>query len=410
VTSTRRIRLRLFLLAAVLLGFMVIVGLIIIWVPDSDRPFSVEGREVTLLDPGFEFTLEEAFSGFDRPLYLTHAGDDSGRLFVVEKGGTIQVIGPDGETLDTPFLDIQDRVNSASSEQGLLGLVFHPDYESNGYFYVNYTGEGGTSHVGRFSVTDDPDVADPDSEFTLMTVEQPAPNHNAGQLEFGPDGYLYISWGDGGALGDVFKNAQNGETLLGALLRIDVDNVPEGEPYGIPEDNPFVDNEFFLDEIWAYGVRNPWRFSFDAETGDLYIADVGQGQFEEINVQPADSSGGQNYGWPITEGFSCYPSPQICKKTGLDLPIAHYNHTQGCSITGGYVYRGDVYPQLEGIYVFGDYCSGRIWGLQQTAQGGWQVLDFDQHPITLSSFGQDAENEVYAIGYGDGIIYRVGAR
>jgi glucose/arabinose dehydrogenase len=284
--------------------------------------------------------------------------------------------------------------------------VFHPDYETNGYFYVNYTGSGGHSYVTRFSVTDDPNVADPNSEYEIMMIEQPAPNHNAGQLEFGPDGYMYISWGDGGALSDLFNNAQNGSTLLGSMLRIDVDNASEDAPYGIPADNPFVDDDTFRDEIWAYGVRNPWRFSFDADTGDLYMADVGQGQFEEVNVQPASSSGGENYGWSTTEGFKCYPNPRICNRSGFTLPVAHYDHSQGCSVTGGYVYRGDDYPVLEGIYVFGDYCSGRMWGIEQTSQG-WQVLNFGQQQITLSSFGQDEALELYATSYTDGIVYRV---
>jgi glucose/arabinose dehydrogenase len=291
----------------------------------------------------------------------------------------------------------------------LLGLAFHPDYADNGLLFVNYTDRQGDTVVARFAVSDDPDQADPDSASIVLTVAQPAPNHNGGNIVFGPDGYLYIGLGDGGDAGDAFGNGQNGQTLLGAMLRIDV-SVGDGAPYSIPPDNPFTGDPGVLDEIWAIGLRNPWRYSFDRLTGDLYIADVGQNVYEEVNIQPAASPGGENYGWPIMEGQHCYPERASCSAEGLALPVIEYDHTQGCSVTGGYVYRGRAFPALEGVYLFGDYCSGRIWGLAPGGDGTWQVAELIQSGVQISSFGEDEAGEIYVLDMRGGALYQIAAR
>jgi glucose/arabinose dehydrogenase len=300
--------------------------------------------------------LQPVASGLERPVGIANAGDGSGRLFILEQVGRIRIVR-DGELLSSPFLDISGRVGSSASEQGLLGLAFHPGYAENGLFFVNYTDQQGDTVVARFSVSADPNRADPASEAQILTLPQPAGNHNGGHLAFGPDGYLYVGTGDGGGAGDQYGNGQNGGTLLGAMLRLDVDGA---QPYLIPAGNPFVDNPAVRDEIWALGLRNPWRYSFDRLTGDLYIADVGQNQYEEVNYQPADAPGGLNYGWPIMEGMHCFPADRDCARAGLTQPVVEYQHAQGCSVTGGYVYRGQEFPALTGIYLFGDFCSGRI--------------------------------------------------
>jgi glucose/arabinose dehydrogenase len=342
--------------------------------------------------------VEPVAEGFNAPTGIASAGDGSGRLFIVEKAGTIRVFDG-GSVLPEPFLDIHDRVNAGASEQGLLGLAFHPNYTENGYFFVNYTDGTGGTVISRFSVTDDPNRADPASEEVVLTQAQPARNHNGGNLVFGPDGYLYIGLGDGGASGDRFGNGQNLGTLLGAMLRIDVNELP----YSIPPDNPFVDDPNALDEIWAYGLRNPWRYSFDRATGDLYIADVGQNVYEEVDFQPADSAGGENYGWPIMEGLHCYPEGANCDPAGLVQPVAEYDHTEGCSVTGGYVYRGERFPAMQGVYFFGDYCSGLIWGLAPTADG-WNVRQLASTNASISSFGQAEDGEVYFVDLARGTL------
>jgi glucose/arabinose dehydrogenase len=318
--------------------------------------------------------------GLTRPVDLQSAFDGSGRLFVIEKYGAIRIV-KDGQMLDQPFLNIDDRVNDERNEMGLLGLAFHPNYEQNGYFYVNYTGEGGHTRISRFQASND--IADPNSERVLMVIDQPYPNHNGGAVIFGPDGHLYLGLGDGGSGGDPHKNGQNTSTLLGKVLRVDVNN---GDPYSIPADNPFGN------EVWAYGLRNPWRMSFDRATGDLWIGDVGQNQYEEINYLPAGSPGGANFGWNVMEGTHGYDGfPQ----SDLLLPAVEYSHDFGCSVTGGYVYRGSM-PEWKGIYIYGDYCSGTVWGLT-LLNGQWQSQVLFETDLRITSFGEDEAGELYLV-------------
>ena len=349
--------------------------------------------------------LNLVVGGLDRPVAVAGAGDGSGRLFVVEKKGFIRVV-QNHALADAPFLDITDRVGSSSSEQGLLGLAFHPDYAGNGLFFVNYTDLQGDTVVARFAASGDQNRAQAGSEAVILTLDQPAANHNGGHLAFGQDGYLYVGTGDGGGAGDQYANGQNGQTLLGAMLRLDVDG---GAPYTVPGTNPFVGRPDVRDDIWALGLRNPWRYSFDRLTGDLFIADVGQNQYEEVNFQPAESAGGQNYGWPIMEGRHCYPADRPCERAGLMLPVREYDHSRGCSVTGGYVYPGQEFPILTGIYLFGDYCSGRIWGLAPAGNGDWQVAELAQVDAQLSSFGEDERGELYLLDMGRGEIFKITA-
>ena len=347
--------------------------------------------------------LELVVDGLDQPDGVANAGDGSNRLFVLEQPGRIRVV-QDGTLVDVPFLDITDRVGNDGSEQGLLGLAFHPDYANNGRFFVNYTDNDGDTVISEFAVSGDPNIADPASEAMILFVEQPAGNHNGGNLVFGPDGYLWIGLGDGGAAGDRFQNAQNPGTLLGSMLRIDIDGA---EPYGVPADNPFVEDSNARSEVWAYGLRNPWRYSFDRLTGDLYIADVGQGAWEEISLARAGSTGGENYGWPIIEGSHCYGADN-CDTEGLIQPITEYDHPGGnCAVTGGYVYRGVESPALWGTYLYADYCSGNFWGLRVSESGVENRHFFQQNGALFASFGEDEQGEVYIVSMQTGALYRI---
>lgn len=367
-------------------------------VPATPTPPAVQLPSLAEINP----TLVPVADGFTRPVFLTHAGDGSGRLFVVEQPGRILIL-IDGNVNPEPFLDIASLVGSDANEQGLLSVAFHPDYVTNGFFYLNYTNKQGDTVIARYNRSDNPDVADPNSAKILMTIGQPYANHNGGQIAFGPGGYLYIGMGDGGAGGDPQNRAQDLGTLLGKILRIDVNN---GEPYGVPENNPFVDNAPARPEIWSYGWRNPWRFSFDAATGDMYIADVGQNQYEEVHVEWANTPG-QNYGWRLMEGFHCF-NPNTCDPSalGLVLPVVEYDHGSGCSITGGYVYRGTRFPAFTGTYFYGDYCSGIIWGIRSEADGRWSEAELLRSDKTISSFGQDETGELYLVNH-KGNIFRL---
>ncbi len=359
-----------------------------------------------------ELTTVRVASGLSAPIFVISPPGDMQRVFIVEQPGRIKIL-QDGEILPVPFLDITGDV-SYGGERGLLGLAFHPNYGNNGYFFVNYTNNSGNTVISRFSVTADPDVADPGSEFIVLTIWQPFGNHNGGMLAFGPnDGYLYIGMGDGGSGGDPGNRSQDDGELLGKMLRIDIDGDP---PYGIPDDNPFEGPGDPLDEIWAKGLRNPWRFSFDRSSGDMYIADVGQGTWEEIDFQPASSAGGENYGWRLMEGNHCYNPPSDCDPGGLTYPIYEYSHGGNpfrCSVTGGYVYRGAAIPDLQGIYFFADYCSDQIWSFRYDGNvpevtdrtneldpGNGLSID------NISSFGEDGSGEIYIVDLG-GEVFKI---
>ncbi len=348
-----------------------------------------------------ELTLEPLVGGLESPVYLTAPPGDA-RLFVVEQPGRIQIV--DGGTLlAAPFLDISRRV-SYGGERGLLGLAFPADYASRGQFFVHYSDLNGDTRVSRFSTSADPDVADPDSEDVYLQVSQPFSNHNGGQIEFGPDGMLYIGLGDGGSGGDPLNAGQDLSSLLGTILRIDVSSDP---PYRVPANNPFVTTAGARPEIWAWGLRNPWRFSFDALGGFLYIGDVGQNRLEEINARALDEPG-VNYGWRIREGDSCF-NASTCSGQGLVDPVLSYPHGEGCSVTGGYVYRGSQLPALSGRYVYGDFCSGwlRSFQLRDGSAEDGQTLDVGTVG-SLSSFGVDGAGELYVLSL-DGSVLRLAA-
>lgn len=352
-------------------------------------------------------SLQPVITGLNQPVYVTHAGDGSDRLFVVEQDGQIRIF-QNGALLSTPFLDISDRVLNAG-EQGLLSIAFPPDYLNKGHFYVYYTNNAGNNVVARYNITS-ANIADPTSEQIVLTLNHPTyANHNGGQLAFGPDGFLYIATGDGGGGGDPNNNAQTGTSLLGKILRIDVES-PGTATYTIPSSNPFTATNdplnAYRDEIWAVGLRNPWRFSFDRQTGDLYIGDVGQGAYEEVDFQAANSAGGQNYGWRLMEGSQRYNN-YSGSIAGLTLPVAEYDHSLGSSITGGFVYRGTANPTLQGVYFYGDFITGRVWGLRRNG-ALWEnrlLLDTD---YSISTFGQDEQGNVYVADYSGG-LYRIGA-
>jgi glucose/arabinose dehydrogenase len=354
--------------------------------------------------------LEPVVRGLSQPIGITSAGDGSGRLFINEQGGRIRVIGPGGSLRADPFVDLSGRI-VAGGERGLLGLAFHPGFSRNQRLFVDYTRAGdGATVVSELHASADLQTADPSSERVLLTVAQPFANHNGGQLAFGPDGYLYIGLGDGGSAGDPFDNAQNPNVLLGKILRIDVDGAhAQRRAYALPPDNAFgVDGPEpggGLPEIWALGLRNPWRFGFDPASGDLYIGDVGQNAWEEIDRQPADARAGRNYGWNQTEGLHCYTDS--CHRSTFVDPIAEYGHDRGsCSVTGGYVYRGDAQPALRGVYLFGDYCSGLIFSLQVDAGRTSPRLVLESG-FSISAFGVSEDGEMYLADLSGGGVYHV---
>lgn len=352
--------------------------------------------------------LELFASGFDGPVEIKNAGDD--RLFIVEQSGLIRILNTDGSINDEPFLDLTNVINDAGFEEGLLGLAFHPDYATNGLFYVNYietiSGSDNTV-ISSFTVSDDANIADPDSQSTILMVSQPFSNHNGGSLQFGTDGFLYIALGDGGSGGDPGNRSQNLNLLLGKLLRIDIDNPNAGLNYGIPADNPFVNDNAARDEIWAYGLRNPWKFSFDSENDDLWIADVGQNEIEEINRVSTASIGGENYGWRCFEGSEPFNTSGCPDNNTLTFPVAEYTHSGNgifkCSITGGYVYRGTEFPNMVGTYLFGDFCSAEMATLNEDNE----ITYFGPFDGGIASLGVDLAGEMYVAIPDAGAIYNI---
>jgi glucose/arabinose dehydrogenase len=371
----------------------------------------VAAQDPAPFDPaGFAIELEPVASGLTQPVYVTAPNDGSGRLFIVEREGRVRIL-EDGRLSAEPFLDIVPIVQSRGSEQGLLSLAFPPDFAGTGVLYVYYTAQSeegvGDNTMARYRVSaDDPNRIDAASGEVLLAVPDSRVNHNGGLVTFGPDGLLYAGLGDGGGGGDPDGNAQDPRTLLGSIIRIDPDG---GSPYAIPATNPFAESGVGggAPEVWAWGLRNPWRFSFDRATGDLYIGDVGQGAIEEVNWLPAESVGGVNFGWNIMEGTRCYRADP-CDSAGMTMPVAEYTHDFGCTIVGGYVYRGEVETALEGVYLFGDYCSGLVWGLGRDASGDWVVSEPVETGLSISSFGEDAAGEVYIVSL-RGEIFRVTA-
>jgi len=386
-----------------------------------DSPSWVAWREVSVFgspsedpvgDAGLpRFSLERHAEGLALPVQVTHAGDGSGRIFVVEQEGTVRIVR-DGVTDEAPFLDISPRVRCCG-ERGLLNIAFPPGYADKQHFYVSYTDRAGDTVISRFTTTADPDRADPESEEVVLLIAQPDQVHNGGRIVFGPDGYLYIGSGDGGhpTLKDVENRAQDPGTLLGKILRIDVES--EARPYGIPADNPFSQFDGHRGEIWALGLRNPWGFAFDKVTGDLYIPDPGHIKHEEVNFQPAESRGGENYGWNIKEGSRCFES-LTCGAQSLVSPVVEYDHVYSCAIVGGAVYRGSDYPALQGVFFYGDFCSGRVWGLKRSEDDarrsiydGWLSTLPVNARVPVSSVGEDEEGNLYVTGYQDGALYLI---
>ena len=399
-----------------------------------DSPSWVAWRELRVLgapsaNPEEEsgtarWELKKVVAGLKLPVQVTHAGDGTGRIFVVEQEGRIRLIR-NGIVEEIPFLDISKHV-ICCGERGAFNVAFPLDYSAKQYFYVSYTNKAGDTVISRFATTSDSDHADPESEEVVLTIGQPYDTHNGGRLAFGPkDGYLYIGSGDGGgpSYNDPDNLGQDPSTLLGKMLRIDVESGVK--PYVIPAGNPFVQVEGYRDEIWALGLRNPWGFAFDKETGALYIPDVGAFTREEVNHQSAGSSGGENYGWRIAEGSICFShwgcragepcnvEPWICSVTGLTSPVADYNRSLGCAIVGGAVYRGVRHARLQGVFIFADFCTGRIWGLHRpdpNVRDAWQSILLANASVPVSSIGEDEEGNVYITGYQDGTISVVSSK
>ena len=365
-----------------------------------------------------QMKLDKIATGLELPVQITHADDGSGRIFVVEQKGRVRIIrnglapnaGAARSGNETPFLDISDRV-SCCNERGLFNIAFPPTYSTSQHFYLSYTNKDGTTVISRFTTSDDPDRADPDSEEIVLTIDQPNELHNGGRMAFGPkDGYLYIGNGDGGLWHE--NTGQNTSTLLGKILRIDVES--DVKPYSIPASNPFTQVDGYRDEIWALGLRNPWGFAFDKQTGALFIPDVGNSKREEINYQPASNTGGENYGWSIMEGSICFDFwPCSERVDGLTAPVAEYDHSQGCAIVGGVVYRGSKYPHMQGVFLYADFCRGQIWGLTRPeldSQDVWQSARLVNASVPISSIGEDEEGNIYVTGYSEGTVYIITER
>ena len=377
-------------------------------------PALVTGISPNLLAPvdPAKVSFQEIATGLSNPVFITNAGDGSGRIFIIEQGGYIRIL-KNGSLLATPFLDVHTIIKSGG-EQGLLALAFHPSYSTNGIFFIAYTAPRNGDATGsnlvleKFSVSsNNPDLANPASGVILLTISHPVnSNHNGGTLAFGGDGYLYWSTGDGGGGGDPSNNAQQLNNMLGKILRIDVNS---GSPYGIPASNPFYTSPDpnIKKEIWAYGLRNPWRISFDALTHDLYIGDVGQSAREEVDFQAAGSTGGENYGWRVMEGSICYNPSSGCDQSGKVLPVAEYDHTLGCAITGGYVYRGSNFPSLGGYYFYSDYCSGKLFSLHKDPTLGWTSVQLVDTAFSVSTFGEDEQGELYLADLATGKLYNI---
>lgn len=381
--------------------FLIVVLLLMatsVMAQDEESPLLYRDSVPALDTIQFEVVVE----GLVRPLFVTHANDDSGRLFIAEQGGLVKVW--DGTTLSV-FLDTSDLVSPDANtqgytERGFLGLAFHPDYAENGTFFVNYTDFRGRTNIARYQVSDDANVADASSAEIIFTLDQPYPNHNGGHMAFGADGYLYVSLGDGGSAGDPLDAGQNPNLLLGTIMRLDVD----GETgYAIPDDNPFVGSDAGADEVWSYGWRNPWRFSFDRVTGDMYIGDVGQAQWEEVNFEPVDSLGGLNYGWKFFEATTIYQGGG--DQSATVIPFAEYNHANAsCSVTAGYNYRGELLPDWEGVFFYGDYCSGIMWTAYRSDADTWVANVLTDTEFNISSFGEDENGELYIVNYQGSVL------
>ncbi len=353
-------------------------------------------------DPPDELAVEVVAEGLSQPVHLT-SPPGSDRLYVTERRGTIRILERDGTILEPFFLDIRDRVGSGGSEQGLLSLAFHPEFTSNGLVFVYFTNRAGDTRVVRYRIrVGDPNRADRSTARTILAVAQPFSNHNGGLLRFGPGGNLWVGLGDGGSGGDPRGNGQDPGTLPGSLLRLDVDG---GDPYAVPPDNPFAGSSEGRGEIWAYGLRNPWRYDIDEEAGLLYVADVGQSEWEEVNVRPLDEAG-VNYGWNVMEGRHCYASDS-CDRSGLTLPVLEYGHDEGCSVTGGHVYRGEALPGLRGHYVYADFCAGWVRSFRHDDGQARDLREWDLRDLgRITSFGTDSAGELYVLAAG-GSIYRL---
>jgi glucose/arabinose dehydrogenase len=366
------------------------------------------GGSFTMTPPptgGSLIALTPFVSGFSKPVDFQTPDDGSGRMFIVQQSGAIRIVSG-GALLPTPFLDITGKVSFDSNEQGLLGLAFHPGYSQNRRFYLNYDRLNGgqmQTVIAEYQASTAPNVADAASERILLTVDQPFANHKGGQMAFGPDGFLYIAFGDGGGGGDPLGNGQSLQTLLGKIARIDVDHADPGLQYAIPTDNPFAGTTN-RGEIFAYGLRNPWRFSFERGTGRLFVADVGQDKFEEIDLVQK----GGNFGWNIMEGAHCFSPSSGCNMTGLTLPIAEYDHSEGATVIGGYVYHGTAITGLVGAYVFGDFGNGKIWSLTENS-GTWTRTLLLTTGHNMSAFGQDAAGELYIVDYSSGGAFKITA-